>query len=330
MGKTVDIKGKRFKLIVIVLLAVFLVALLLTLLNLWEKQNGSFFGPDAAKEAFTYNGVDYTLKNNVETFLVIGLDKTGEEIEVDSYNNDLRADFLMLIVFDNDAKEFSAVQINRDTMAEVNILGVAGSRIDTVVKQIALSHTYGNGRDVSCRNTADSVSSLLLGVKINHYASLSMDAVTILNDLVGGVEVTVLDDFTGIDDTLPLGETVVLRGEHALNYIRARQGLDDSTNIKRMERQRQYLNALYKTAQQRIEEDDGFIVDASIKISDYIISDRSVTQLQSLAQKMNDYKFNGIKTIEGESKAGEQFMEFYPDEEYIKQLVVDLFYDPEE
>ena len=93
---------------------------------------------------------------------------------------------------------------------------------------------------------------------------------------------------------------------------------------------RQYLNALYKTAQRRIEEDDGFIVDASLKISDYIISDRSVTQLQSLAQKMNDYKFNGIKTIEGESKAGEQFMEFYPDEEFIKQLVIDLFYDPEE
>mgnify|MGYP000585160404 FL=1 len=68
-----------------------------------------------------------------------------------------------------------------------------------------------------------------------------MDAVPILNDLLGGVEVTVLDDFSGIDDTLIKGETVTLHGDHALTYVRERYGLEDSSNSTRMVRQRQYM-----------------------------------------------------------------------------------------
>ena len=37
----------------------------------------------------------------------------------------------------------------------------------------------------------------LMDVKIDHYISLTMDSVAVMNDLVGGVEVTVLDDFLG-------------------------------------------------------------------------------------------------------------------------------------
>ena len=318
-----------FLLTVIALLLVFLISFFLLVLHLWEKQHGTFTGPDFGKTSVKYNGVDYVLKDNVETFLIIGLDKFEEDTAADSYNNDQQADFLLLVVFDNVSEKFTAIHINRDTMANVNILGVAGNKIDTVVKQIALAHTYGNGRDVSCRNTADSVSDLLLGVKVDHYISLTMDSVAILNDLVGGVEVTVLDDFTGIDDTLVQGETVTLSGEHALKYIRARYGLEDSSNIRRMERQRQYIDSLYKKAQECIENDDEFIVEASLKMSDHIVSDRSVTQLQTLANKFNEYEFDEIRTIDGESKTGEQFMEFYPDEDSIKKMVIDLFYKPE-
>jgi hypothetical protein len=36
----------------------------------------------------------------------------------------------------------------------------------------------------------------------------------------------------------------------------------------------------------------------------------------------------GIKTIKGESKKGEEFIEFYPDNDDIKNLVIELFYIP--
>ena len=324
--------GRRRKIIkfaTVILLVVFIVVSALVLLQNWEKTQGIFPTLSQDDNTVEHNGKQYVLNNDVETLLVLGLDKYMGVHTGASYNNDKQADFLMLLVFNNKDKTTTAIHINRDTMARVNVLAIDGIKvIDTVTKQIALSHTYGNGKEISCRNTADSVSELLYGIQVGHFISLTMDSVGIYNDLVGGVEVTVLDDFKGIDDTLKKGEKVLLKGEHALNYVRTRYGLDDSTNNNRMERQQQYVNALFQKTKETIDADDDFIIDASLKMADYIVSDRSVTQLQDLAAKINDYEFMGIKTIKGESKMGEEFVEFYPDNDNIKDLVIDLFYKP--
>ncbi len=326
MGKTKNAGGGYFKYALIGVLLVFLVSVSLFLLNSWEKQRGLFPSHEIGGKTLNYNGTEYVLKDNIETFLVMGLDKMEGTSVNDSYNNDKQADFLMLFVFDDDAQKCSAIHINRDTMTGVNILGVAGNRIGTVTKQIALAHTYGNGRDVSCRNTADAVSELLMGMQVNHYISLAMDSIIIMNDLVGGVEVEVLEDFTGIDDTLIKGEKVTLAGEQALHYVRTRYGLEDSSNSTRMERQRQYMNALYDKYMQCVANDDEFIINASLEMSDYIISDRSVTQLQTLARKFSEYEFVGIDDFKGQSLIGEKFMEFYADEASVIEIVVDNFY----
>lgn len=73
---------------------------------------------------------------------------------------------------------------------------------------------------------------------------MTMGAVPYINDLVGGVPVTVLDDFSGIDDSLVEGETITLKGEQALHYVRIRGGLEDSSNLNRMKRQQQYLESM--------------------------------------------------------------------------------------
>ena len=303
---------------------------MLLLVGCDNESNNKITDDEKSTNEIEYNDETYVAKKNVEAFLVMGLDKIAGESESNSYNNDQQADFLMLFVFDNDAKTCTAIHINRDTIAEVSVLGLAGNKVYTVEQQIALAHTYGNGRKVSCRNVSDAVSDLLLGVKVNHYMSLKMDALQVFNDLVGGVEVEVLDDFSGIDEVLVKGERVTLMGEHALHYVRTREGLDDSSNSTRMKRQQQYINALYEKMQQVIAEDDEFIVDASLEMSDYITSDRSVTQLQELARKFNQYEFKGILSIDGESKLGEEFIEFYPDEDSIKDIVVSLFYEPKQ
>jgi anionic cell wall polymer biosynthesis LytR-Cps2A-Psr (LCP) family protein len=139
-----------------------------------------------------------------------------------------------------------------------------------------------------------------------------------------------LHDFTGIDDTLVKGQKVVLRGEHALTYNRTRAGLEDSTNATRMKRQQQYVNALHSKLKHCIENDKDFIVNTSLEMAEYIVSDRSVTQLQDLMEKFNSYEFTGILNIKGEAKVGEEFLEFYPDENALKKLVIDTFYLPQE
>lgn len=326
MGKKRNDKRKLMRGLAVALLAVFLLTGAFLLLELWEKRQSIFPEQKTENTVYEYNGVEYVKNEDVESFLILGLDKYEDAINNDSYNNDQRADFLMLLVFDNSEKKFTAVHLNRDTMVNMNVLGVAGQKIGTVNKQLALAHTYGNGRDVSCRNTADAVSELLNGVKVNHYLSITMDAVPILNDLLGGVEVTVLDDFSGIDDTLIKGETVTLHGDHALTYVRERYGLEDSSNSTRMVRQRQYMTAVYDKAMLEIENDDNFVIEASSKLADYIVSDRSVNQLQEIAKKLSQYKFTEIETLEGESVVKDGLMEFRPDADSIDKIVFELFY----
>jgi anionic cell wall polymer biosynthesis LytR-Cps2A-Psr (LCP) family protein len=208
----------------------------------------------------------------------------------------------------------------------LNILGLNGNPVGGVTKQIALSYNYGNGEKISCRNTLDAVSELLLGMKINHYASVTLDAVPVYNDLVRGVTLEVLDDFTGIDDTLVKGQTVTLMGQQALTYVRTREGLENDTNVARMVRQRQYLTALRQKTVEKLENDTQFAVDLTVKMSDYLISDRSVTQMQELLEKFSSYEFADILELQGESKVGEKFMEFYPDKDSIEDVVIKAFY----
>lgn len=311
----------------------FFVSTALLLLNIWEKRQGVFRVQEvdgSLSETVELDGKSYLLNGDIETALVIGLDKFDAQTDDTSYINDQQADFLMLLVFDNKKAECTAVQINRDTMTGINILGVAGQKINTATKQIALAHTYGNGRQVSCRNTADAVSGLLYGVDIDNYLSVTMDAVPVFNDLVSGVTLEVLDDFKGIDDTLIKGETVTLTGDQALRYVRSRYGMEDSTNAHRMKRQQQYVRALYEKTKETALQNEGFIAEATLKLSDYIVSNCTVNKLENLFGKISSYKFNGIRNVEGESQKGEEFIEFYPDEASLKSMVVELFYKPED
>lgn len=326
MGKTRETKKAVFRYVAIVFLVVFLISTALFLLKLWENKQGKYTELAEDDSIVEFEGKEYILRDGVETLLVMGLDKYEGTLSADSYNNNQQADLLVLFVFDDETKKCTAIHINRDCMIEMNVLGVAGQKIDTVTKQIALAHTYGNGKEISCRNTADAVSKLLYGMKVKNYISLTMDSVEIFNDLVGGVELEVLDDFTGIDDTLIKGETVTLKGAQALRYVRTRYGLEDSSNSTRMERQKQYMSALYDKTMMSLNDDPEFIVDASLEMSEYIVSNRSITQLQDIAEKFASYELEEISAIKGESVVGEEYMEFYPDEKELEKTVIELFY----
>ncbi len=322
-------KSRRSVIIVAISLVVIIITLLL--LHLWEKQQGGLLWENLdinANQTIRYDGKDYELRDNIQTILVMGLDKYEDSASTDSYNNNMQADFLSLLVLDRDEKTVTTLQINRDTMAQMNILGLDGESVGTKKAQIALSHAYGSGGKDSCKNTVRAVSDFLYETPINHYISLTMDAVSELNDMVGGVEVTVLDDFTGIGGNLVKGETVVLTGSQALTYVRARAGVGDETNQSRMKRQRQYLDALYKKLADTIEKDSGFVSKAGLKLSEYMVSDCTVAQLERIFSFVSKYEAGNIAEIKGESKKGEQYMEFYPDESALQKQIVELFYEP--
>ncbi len=320
-----------FKYIAIALGIVLVVTAALLLLEAWDEASGKFGASGDQEEIAVYNGQEYVRKENIETFLVLGLDKYEGAAVSDSHGSGVQADFLMLFVFNNQTQESAAIHINRDSMTKVNKLSVGGTAVvETYTKQIALAYNYVNDDNdkIRCRNTKDSVEFLLKGVEVDHYLALTMDAVSASCDLVGGVEVTVLDDFTGIDDTLVKGEKVTLVGQQALRYVRTRYGLENSTNSTRMARQQQFINALYSKIVSRIETDEEFIIQLLEEMDAYVVYDSSDQKMQKLAKKFEDYKFLGIRELEGQTKQGEKFVEFYPDEDSVWEIAIELFYTP--
>ena len=324
------------------ILAVVLVLLAgMLLLQRWENTQDapvSSSGPSSAVEADVpldgreityYNGTAYARREDLETVLLLGVDKfEGETPE--GYINNQQADFLLLLVMDKQNETCTPIQLNRDTMTQIQILGVTGEPAGTFTGQLALAHTYGSGEEDSCENTVLAVENLLYGVGIDHYVSLTMDGVALLNDLVGGVTVEVLDDFSGIDDSLVQGEAVTLKGQQALTYVRSRGGLEDSSNLHRMERQRQYLSALQQQLKAAVQQEDGFTLDALLQLNKYMVSDCTVDQLSELGNSLAAYQVSDILTAPGDAREGEEFMEFTVDEDALQQLVMDVFYEPVE
>lgn len=274
-----------------------------------------------------YNNEWYTLNENLETVLFIGIDKENVKIDERDFINNQQADFLMLAIIDNENKTVSALQINRDTIADVDVYGLGNAVVDTKKMQIALAHTYGSGGNDSCINTVNAVQNLLFGINIDHYVSLTMDAIQVLNDSVGGVTVHIDDDFSSVDKTLVQGTDVLLKGEHAVNFIRSRGNMKDSTNINRMNRQRVYLTSLYKKVSEMVKSDNTEQIYKSVaNISDKMVTDYTVNQIDLAVNKYAEYTFTTFDTIEGVSVKGDEFMEFHADDEKLKDYVTGKFY----
>ena len=103
---------------------------------------------------------------------------------------------------------------------------------------------------IYCENTKNTVSSLLYGLNIDYYVAMHMDAISILNDAVGGVTVTVTEDFSQVDPTIHQG-VMCLNGEQALHYVRTRAEVGDQLNLNRMKRQREYMDGFWKAFRQK-------------------------------------------------------------------------------
>lgn len=295
----------------------------------WEKMGNSADVPDEADDdrpEYYYNGAWYTQNTELETLLIAGIDKYSDQLaetlelgkELGTNINTQQSDFLMLLVLDRERNVCKVLPLNRDTMTQINAMGMAGESIGSFTGQLALAHTYGSGGVDSGYNTVQAVSDLLYGVEIDHFVTLTMDAVAVLNDLVGGVTVLVEDDFSEVTDRLPQGQEVHLTGDLALTFVRTRRWVADQTNLNRMARQKIYLEALYE--KMKAEPAEAFSAKALLELSPYLVSDCSATTLAELYQEVLDSQLTVLDTPEGEVVRGEKFMEFYPDEQKLQRL----------
>ena len=301
---------------VVALLAVLAVVLVLYGGGRWlekraEKPETRTQLPQADQETVEVDGVTYRKKSRLTTILVMGVDHDTQDSY--EYRKAGQADFLRLVVLDD---------------ADKTVQGLLGDRYEPVTEQICLGYAFGDGRQTSCEVTVEAVENLLGGQEIDQYLAMGLDGISTLNDLAGGVTVTLEDDFSAIDPAMTKGTTLTLQGEQAETYVRSRRSIGVGTNEARMARQESYIRQLSVQLDEKLQKDQNFAVDAYDALQPYLTTSMAKGQLVNEAWAAKDYtRLDTIKP-DGTYQVGEDgFMEFYPDADALQQAVLQLFYE---
>jgi len=282
-----------------------------------------------ASKTIQRDGVAYFPRQDITVVMVLGIDREGPVADSGTYNNRGASDLDILLVFDELQQTCSVLHLNRDTMLTMPVLGVGGRQAGTWYGQLALAHTYGSGLEDSCENVRRTISDFLYGIRIDYYVAMNMDAISILNDAVGGVTVNITDDFSRVDPTLTKGQ-VTLMGDQAETFVRTRKDVGDQLNLSRIERHKEYLDGFVEAFREKQEADSEFVLDAYDQVAPYLVTDCSATVVHVLVERYGDYEITEVISPQGENVMGEEYFEFHVDEEKLDELILRLFYAPKE
>lgn len=278
-------------------------------------------------KTITIDKDEYFPRQDITVMMLLGIDGKGTLEASGFYRNNNKSDMVALLILDQQEQTYSVLHLNRDTMLNMPILGLGGKEAGTSYGQLALSYTYGEGLEDSCENTRKTISDFLGGIVIDHYVAVKMEAMPIINDAVGGVTVNVREDFSAVDDTIPMGE-VTLRGMQAMHYVQTRKDVGDQLNLSRMDRQKEYMEGFMKSLRAKSESGDHFMLKLYEDLSPYMVTDCSVNVITGLMERCSGYTLKEMVSPEGENVLGEKYYEFYVDPQDLQELVLRMFYAP--
>lgn len=278
---------------------------------------------EAGFETITYKGERYKYNTDLKTILFMGVDKTEKVKEQEYAGRGGQSDVLMLFVLDTNKQQTQILQISRDSMAQVDVYDMDGEYLTTDTMQIATQYAYGDGAKKSCLLTKETVSELLYGIPIQSYISLNIDGIAVISETMGGIRITVPEDYTWIDPSFEKGAEVVLKGAQAEAYVRSRDTSVTGSNNNRMERQNQVVEAVAVQLPERAKEDPNLYMKLFSSAEQYMVSDLSTSELE----KLSTYEsYLEIEQVPGEVKAGDLHDEFYVNDEELYDLLIKLFY----
>ena len=272
----------------------------------------------------------YKLRKNMEIVLIMGIDDRGTIANDGNTIHASQADVLYVYAIDHNKKTIQTLQINRDTMASVREIFGHGFDDEFSNMQICLAHSYGKNEKARCLNTVEAVKKMLSNTPIDHYASIKMEGIAVLNNQVGGVTVKIPAGLEKLDPAFKEGATVTLNGKQAELFVRSRMALADDHNTERMKRQEIFMKAWKTQALSKMNSDSGFAAKMIIALSDNMYSDMSASKLSNLASSLKGYKDLGTVTPAGktlEATNGRQYREFHVNKDDLKKKVIELFYE---
>ena len=326
-------KSKRGK-IIFLIVDLFLLILLAAAVYFAQTEKNEI--PETQDDVDSYyarfiehDGQVYPVKRGIQTLLLIGKDAMEGRrpvSDVETFYNDDLADFLLVLAFDHENKTVTPLEINRDTMCDVPWLSVNGLVGGYARLQVTMAHIFGTGKQDSTKNVVTAVQGLLHGAPIDHYFTFSMDTVPIINDLVGGVTVTLEDDVPSLGPDYVKGNTITLKGNEALRFVRTRDVSVIDSNVSRMGHQRLYMNAFINQAGAKLKQDQDFILRAYDRVERFLITDLTVETVSELINDFYEYEVLPVQTYTGSYSWSEvETAQFEPDAESLWECVQNTF-----
>ena len=282
----------------------------------------------SAKYSINYKGKVYEYREKqLVNILLLGIDSRSDTQYSDGRYGS-QADFVMLLCIDKQEKSITPIHIDRDTMTDVPIYGPFGDPAGSRVMQLCLAQAYGSDIAEGSKNTEKAVSDLLAGIPIDYYVAMYLDGISTFNDALGGVTVTLEDDFSQLDPEMVKGKTIRLQGKQAEIFVRNRHDVYDVTNAMRMRRQRLYMDEALSLFLERTSSDLDFIGNLYDSMSGELTTDMERGVLINEVYKYSRYTCGDILTLAGTHSIGDDgFVEFYPDGQSLNTFILDTFFE---
>ncbi|MGN1015424.1 MAG: LCP family protein [Faecousia sp.] len=324
-----------------VLSGVFLLAVLLVVGALVVRQRssqalhtvaaseGSGIQMDSDYRRITVDGRDYTYNNQITLILYAGIDSDAALETYNRYTIAPRADSVELIILDQYHKKISILALSRDTIASIGRYTMNGNFRGYYDAQLGYAYAFGDGGKASCQNLLDAVSRILGGIPIHEYVITNRGSIVRINDMMGGVTVTVPnDELAQKHPELTAGSTVRLTADNVTDFVSWRDtGLPFSNNA-RMQRQRAFSTAFLSMFRERAAREPDAVwaeiermgpdMQTSITKGQYL---NLLTYLSEDTFSEDDYYF-----LEGRDAAGPEHDEVYLEAEQCAQTILKLFY----
>ena len=277
-------------------------------------------------KTLTYNGKMYEYNENVVPVAFLGVDKFDMEDTTDIHGRTgSQSDMNMVAAFDTKTGELTVIAIPRDTLVDVNVYDDDGNYIGIQPMQLCLSYSYGDGEQTSCENTVLSIERLLCGIEINNYIALEVNSIGVMADAVGGVELVSIQT---IGDFVE-GESYVLTGELAKEYVQIRDTSVFNSDALRRSRQIQYVKAFGKKVYSQVFSDFSTVTRLYSVAKEHIYSNlgiENITYLASVIIENGNFSMDDIRVIDGEAVMDNGFMVVRPDSTSVFETVLSVFY----
>lgn len=287
----------------------------------------------------------YAYDENCVNLLFLGVDKSGDLEEETDFKNweSGQTDAIFLVSLNPTKKTADIIGIPRNSMVNVDIYDAENHKIDTVFDQICLQYAFAGGGQPGLDRVKESVETLLYDLPVHGAFAIGYDAVGIVNDMAGGVDVKALETFETGKQKFVEGEMLHLEGKQALSYVRGRNFGQVGSPTLRLQRQKQYLVALINKVRGEVKKKPMLVKDMYGAVSSYMNTDVTLEEVVYLATQSIDYRFgeSSFYLLKGEDKVVEIpeeklnatsekepfYDDYYLDEESIKEIMLEVFYE---